>query len=206
FRKNRCTPVAYLNDLGLFSKKVIAAHCCWIDENDVEVLGNNHVNIAHNINSNLKLSSGYKFKFQELENAGANICLGTDGVASSNNLDMLEAMKTTALVQKAWRKDPSTITLKQLIASATSNGYKAYGLNGGKIKEGALADLSIIDIDNVYFTPNINFEANLIYSAHSDCVQTVICNGRILMENRYIEREREIIDAVRRLYVKLRKD
>lgn len=206
FRKHRCSPIAYLNDLELFSKKVIAAHCCWIDENDVEVLGNNHVNIAHNINSNLKLSSGYKFKFQELESAGANICLGTDGVASSNNLDMLEAMKTTALVQKAWRKDPSTITLKQLIESATSNGYKAYGLNGGKIKEGALADLSLIDIDNIHFTPNINFEANLVYSTHSDCIKTVICNGRIIMENRYIEREREIIEAVRRLYVKLHKD
>ena len=131
-----CTPVEYLDSLGIFSSNVIAAHCIWLSENDIKILGKNHVNIVHNINSNLKLASGYKFKFQELQDAGANICLGTDGVASSNNLDMLEAMKTTALVQKAWRKDPSAITLSQLIESAAKNGYRAFSLEGGEIKEG----------------------------------------------------------------------
>ncbi|MBQ1882678.1 MAG: amidohydrolase [Bacteroidales bacterium] len=198
-----CTPVEYLDSLGIFSSNVIAAHCIWLSENDIKILGKNHVNIVHNINSNLKLASGYKFKFQELQDAGANICLGTDGVASSNNLDMLEAMKTTALVQKAWRKDPTAIALKQLIASATRNGYKAFDLDGGIVREGALADFSIINIDNYSFTPCINFDANLVYSAHSDCVETVVCNGRIVMKDKVIEGEREVLEQVRKLYRKI---
>ena len=195
-----CTPVQYLDNLGIFSGDIIAAHCIWLNGTDIETLGKNRVNVVHNINSNLKLASGYKFKFQELEDAGANICLGTDGVASNNNLDMFETMKFSALVQKAWRKDPTAIPLAQLLDSATCNGYKAFGLNGGTIEEGALADLSLIDIDNYCFTPNINFLANLVYSAHSNCVQTVICNGEIVMKDRQIKGEQEILDQVNRLY------
>ncbi|MBR5074860.1 MAG: amidohydrolase [Bacteroidales bacterium] len=198
--RHSCTPVQYLENLGIFSEDIIAAHCIWLDGNDIATLGRHRVNVVHNINSNLKLASGYKFKFQELEDAGANICLGTDGVASNNNLDMMETMKITALVQKAWRKDPSAVRLPQLISSATLNGYKAFGLDGGIVREGALADLSIIDISNYAFTPNINFDANLVYSAHSDCVSSVICDGRIVMENRQIAAEEEILSNVRRLY------
>ncbi len=202
-RKYKLSPVAYLNELDLYSKNVIAAHCIWIDEHDIEILGQNKVNIVHNINSNLKLASGYKFKYQELIDSGANVCIGTDGCASSNNLDMLEAVKTTALVQKAWRKDPSSIPVKTLLNSSTINGYNAFGLKGGKIAKGYLADLLLININNYSFTPNINFLANLIYSAHSDCVDTVICNGQIVMKNRVVKGEEEVLDKVNKLYKKL---
>lgn len=198
-RKYKCSPVEYLDNMGLFGPNIIAAHCIWIDEKGIETLGKNHVTVVHNINSNLKLASGYKFKFQELIDAGANVCIGTDGVASSNNLDVLEAMKTAALVQKAWRKDPSAIPLHELMGCACENGYKAFGLNGGKIEAGALADMSLIRIDNYAFTPNINFLANLVYSAHSDCVDTVICNGKILMKGRKIKGEEEICAKVAEL-------
>ncbi len=201
--KNNCTPVEYFDSLGLMSSDLIAAHCVWLSRNDIEILGRNAVNIAHNIKSNLKLASGLNFKFRELSDAGANVCLGTDGTASNNNLDMLDTMQITALVQKAWRNDPAAAPLPELIKSATYNGYKAMGLNGGHIKEGALADLSIIDIDNYKFTPNINFDANLVYSANSYCIKTVICNGRIVMKDRYVEGEDEILSQVRRLYRKL---
>ncbi|MBP5693221.1 MAG: amidohydrolase [Bacteroidales bacterium] len=201
--KNKCTPVEYFNSLGVISPDLIAAHCVWLSPNDIEILGRNGVNIAHNIKSNLKLASGLNFKFKELSDAGANVCLGTDGTASNNNLDMLDTMQITALVQKAWRNDPAAIPLPELMRSATYNGYKALGLDGGRIKEGALADLSIIDIDNYKFTPNINFAANLVYSANSYCIKTVICNGRIVMKDRYVEGEDEIVAQVRKLYKKL---
>lgn len=202
-RKHHCNPVEYLNRMGIFGPNIIAAHCVWIDDEGIAILGRNHVNVVHNINSNLKLASGYKFKFRELADAGANVCVGTDGCASSNNLDMLEAIKTSALVQKAWRKDPMAIPLKELFNSATLNGYKAFGLDGGIIKEGSLADVSLIDIDNYAFTPNVNFLANLIYSAHSDCVDTVICDGKILMQNRKIRGEERILEEVRKIYKKI---
>src|SRR5574344_595351 len=202
-RKHHCNPVEYLDKMGIFGPNIVAAHCVWIDEKGIATLGRNKVNVVHNINSNLKLASGYKFKFKELADAGANVCIGTDGCASSNNLDMLEAVKTSALVQKAWRKDPMAIPLSQLFKSATLNGYKALGLNGGLISVGALADVCLIDIDNYAFTPNVNFLANLIYSAHSDCVDTVICDGKILMQNRKIRGEENILNEVRRLYKKI---
>lgn len=201
--KHNCTPVEYFDSLGAMSPDLIAAHCVWLSPNDIEILGRNGVTVAHNIKSNLKLASGLNFKFKELSDAGANVCLGTDGTASNNNLDMLDTMQITALVQKAWRNDPAAIPLPELMRSATYNGYKAFGLDGGRIKEGALADLSILDMDNYKFTPNINFEANLVYSANSYCIKTVICNGKIVMRDRYVEGEDEIVSQVRRLYSKL---
>ena len=202
-RKNKCSPVEHLDRLGVLGPEVIAAHCIWIDENGISKLGERRVNVVHNINSNLKLASGYKFKFKELADAGANVCIGTDGCASSNNLDMLEAVKTSALVQKAWRKDPMAIPISQLMESASVNGYKALGIKGGKIKEGMLADIILINTDSYAFTPNYNFLANLIYSAHSDCVDTVICNGKVLMQNRKVRGEKRIIEEVNRIYKRI---
>lgn len=201
--KHGMTPTRYLQKLGVLGPEVIAAHCLWIDDEDIFVLAENDVKLVHNINSNLKLCSGYKFKYNEFKKAGLTVSLGTDGCASSNNLDMLEAMKTTALLQKAWREDPTAMPLNELLDTATLNGAKSLRLNSGKIEEGALADLTIVDIDNYAFTPNFNFLANLVYSANSSCVDTVICNGNIVMENRVIECEHEIIERVNKLYKKL---
>ena len=155
------------------------------------------MNCVHNINSNTKLSSGYKFKWKELTEAGANVCLGTDGCASSNNLDMLEAMKTTALFQKAWRKDPSALPLKTLMEMATVNGAKALGLKTGTIKEGYEADIQIVDTDNTFFLSPGPFLANFIYSAHSDCVSSLIAGGKFLMRDRMVPDEKAILKGAR---------
>ena len=93
------SPVAYLDSLGVLGPDVIAAHVLWLDEDDIRILAGRGVSCVHNINSNLKLASGYRFLYNELKEAGVNLCIGTDGCASSNNLDLLEAMKTAALVQ-----------------------------------------------------------------------------------------------------------
>ncbi len=197
------TPTRYCEKLGILGPEMIAAHCVWIDDEDIHILADHDVKLVHNINSNLKLASGYNFKYRKFRDAGLTVCLGTDGCASSNNLDMLEAMKTTALLQKGVNFDPSAMPLDQLMDCATVNGAKALGLNTGKIEAGSLADLCIIDIDNYAFTPNINFLANLIYSANSSCVDTVICNGKIVMEKRRVAGEAEILENVNRLYKKL---
>ena len=112
-------------------------------------------------------------------------------------------MKISALVQKGWRGEPTSLPINELISLATANGGKSLGLKSGVISEGYLADLSIIDIDSFAFTPNINFYANLIYSANSSCVDTVICDGKVVMENKKVSGEREILDMVNKLYKKL---
>jgi 5-methylthioadenosine/S-adenosylhomocysteine deaminase len=196
------SPVEYLESLGVLGPDVIAAHTLWLSDNDVRILGKHGVTCVHNINSNLKLASGYKFRYNELRDAGANVCLGTDGSASSNNLDMLETMKTASMVQKAWREDPSAMPLDELIRMATVNGGKALGLDVGRIEEGALADILIIDTDNYNFVSPGSFEANLVYSAHSDCIDSVICNGRFLMRGRVVEGEKEILAQARKVMAK----
>ena len=123
--------------------------------------------------------------------------MGTDGCASSNNLDMLETMKTAALVQKAWRDDPSAMPIHDIMDMVSRNAAKGLGLEIGEIRKGALADILLVDTDSYSFLSPADFEANLIYSAHSDCVDSVICNGRFIMRNRVVENEKEIISEAR---------
>ncbi len=187
------SPVEYLDKLGILGPDVIAAHTLWLSDKDVEILGRRGVTCVHNVNSNLKLASGYKFMYNELRDAGANICLGTDGCASSNNLDMLETMKTAAMIQKAWRNDPSAMPLDELMAMTTSNAAKALGIDAGRIEVGALADILLVDTDSYHFLSPGSFEANLVYSAHSDSIDSVICGGRFVMKNRIVPGEKEIL-------------
>jgi 5-methylthioadenosine/S-adenosylhomocysteine deaminase len=192
------TPVEYLEELGVLGPNLLAAHTLWLTEHDIELLASRGVHCIHNINSNAKISSGYKFLYNELRDAGVNICIGTDGCASSNNLDILEAMKTSALFQKAWRDDPKSMPLEELLAMATVNGAKALKINAGRLEEGALADISIVDTDNTFFLSPGSFLANFIYSAHSDCIDSVICGGKFVMRHREIEGEREILSEARK--------
>ena len=187
------SPVEYLDKLGILGPDVIAAHTLWLSDKDVEILGRRGVTCVHNVNSNLKLASGYKFMYNELRDAGANICLGTDGCASSNNLDMLETMKTAAMIQKAWRDDPSAMPLDELMAMTTSNAAKALGIDAGRIEVGALADILLVDTDSYHFLSPGSFEANFVYSAHSDSIDSVICGGRFVMKNRIVPGEKEIL-------------
>ena len=187
------SPVEYLDKLGILGPDVIAAHTLWLSDKDVEILGRRGVTCVHNVNSNLKLASGYKFMYNELRDAGANICLGTDGCASSNNLDMLETMKTAAMIQKAWRDDPSAMPLDELMAMTTSNAAKALGIDAGRIEVGAIADILLVDTDSYHFLSPGSFEANLVYSAHSDSIDSVICGGRFVMKNRIVPGEKEIL-------------
>ncbi|MCQ2140086.1 MAG: amidohydrolase [Bacteroidales bacterium] len=192
------TPVEYLDRLGVLGPNIIAAHTLWLTEHDIELLAKHHVTCVHNINSNTKLCSGYRFLYDEMRDAGINLCIGTDGCASSNNLDMLEAMKTSALFQKAWRNDPKALPLSELFAMATANGAKTLSLDAGKIEEGKIADISIVDMQNTYFLSPAPFLANLIYSAHSDCIDSVMINGRWVMKHRVIDGEQEILEQARK--------
>jgi len=193
------TPVEYLDSLGILGDNLIAAHTLWLTEHDIELLAKNHVNCVHNINSNCKLTSGYRFLYNEMKSAGVNICLGTDGAASSNNLDMLETMKTTALFQKAWRSDPKALPLGELIDMATVNAAKALKLNTGRIAEGYKADICIVDTDSPYFISPGSFLANYVYGAHSDCIDSVICNGKFVMKGRQVPGEKEILHEARKV-------
>ena len=195
-----CRPFEYLDRLGILEQlnsNIIAAHCLHLSDNEIALIGKYRCTVVHNPNSNLKLASGHAFRYQELRDAGANVALGTDGCSSSNNLDMIEAAKTMSLLQKGWRLEPTALPATEVLKVATENGFRAMGIKAGRIEAGYLADMILVDLNNLAFVPNNNTTSNLIYAAHGDAVDTVICNGSILMQNRKVKDEAEIIENAR---------
>ena len=199
------TPVRYLYKLGVLSPRLIIAHGIYIDDDELRMLADHEVKVVHNPASNMKLASGIHFKFKEMRQLGITVGLGTDGCSSSNNLDMIEAMKLASLLGKAWRKDPEALTANEMLQAATAEGAAMFGLKAGQIKEGDLADLCLIDLNTPAFTPNFNFVSNLVYAANGSCVDTVICDGKILMENKKVPGEDEIMEKATEIAYNLMK-
>ncbi len=189
-------PVEYLDSLGMLSSRLMACHSVWLSDHEIELLAKNNVQIVHNPCSNRKLVSG-AFNYASLAEKGLNIGLGTDGCASNNNLDMFEEMKIAALLAKSVSGDPTVLPAPDAFAMATKNMAAMYGLDCGEIREGMLADCMLVDLDHPQLIPNHNLLSNIVYSANGDCVDTVICNGRVLMENRVVPGQAEIIDGFR---------
>jgi len=126
--------------------------------------------------------------------SGLIISLGTDGCASNNDLDMFESMKFAALLQKVHDYDPTIMPAQEAFYMATINGAETLRINAGVIKPGKLADITLVDLKRPELVPNRNLMANLVYSAKGSCVDTVLCNGEILMEAGKVEGEDEILE------------
>lgn len=199
------SPVRYLYKLGILSPRLIIAHGIYIEDDELRMLADHEVKVVHNPASNMKLASGIHFKFKEMRQLGITVGLGTDGCSSSNNLDMIEAMKLASLLGKAWRKDPEALTANEMLQAATTEGAAMFGLKAGQVKEGYLADLCLIDLNTPAFTPNFNFVSNLVYAANGSCVDTVICDGKILMENKKVPGEDEIMEKAAEIAYNLMK-
>lgn len=184
-REHGTTPVRYLDSLGFLGPDVIAAHVVHVDEEDAAILARRGVTISHCPCSNMKLASG-TFPYQMLRAAGCRITLGTDGDSSNNNLDMREEMKFAALLAKSTSGNPETMPAGEALAMATRNGAEAFGIDAGEIREGMLADALLIRLDDERMQPCHNLVSNWVYAAGSSCIDTVLCNGRILMKDRII--------------------
>lgn len=186
-------PVKFLDRIGFLSSRMIACHCIHLSREEMELLRKNDVKIVHNPTSNMKLAAG-GMPYEELKKAGlyVNIALGTDGCASNNNLDMLEEMKVASLFHKAFSGDPTSMPAEEAFELATRNAAKVFRLNSGVIAEGKLADIALLDLTKVELVPNHNLTSNIVYSANGSCVDTVICDGEILMEGRKVKGEDEI--------------
>ncbi|MBC8521620.1 MAG: amidohydrolase [Methanomicrobia archaeon] len=186
-------PVEFLDSIAFLSSRTIACHCVHLSSKELELLKKNDVKIVHNPVSNMKLAAG-RMLYEELKKAGlySNIALGTDGCASNNNLDMFEEMKIASLVHKAFSGDPTSMPATEAFELATRNAAKTFRLNSGVIEAGRLADVVLLDLKKVELVPNHNLTSNIVYSANGSCVDTVICDGRMLMAGRKVEGEEEI--------------
>lgn len=178
-------PFEYLNEIGFLSNDVIAAHAVWLSDKEIDIIKENEVNLSHNSASNMKLASGIS-PVSKLMESDVNVSLGTDGAASNNNLDMIEEMKIAALLQKVNTMDSTVLPAEKVFNMATINGAKALGLQDeiGTIETGKKADLVLVDMKTPHLTPFRHPMSHLVYAANGADVDTVICNGEILMQNK----------------------
>ena len=177
------TPTAFFNDLGVLDTPTVAAHCVWVSDEDLELMAQKGVTAVHNPVSNLKLGSGV-MPLRKMLDKGINVALGTDGVASNNRLDVLREMQTAAILHKGIMRDPACTTAAQMPAFATRNGAIAQGREDcGEIREGARADLILIDRHSIHNMPSYDDYALLSYSAERSDVRLTMADGRILYQN-----------------------
>lgn len=179
------TGTEYLNDLQAFDVPVVLAHGIYISDSDIEILKNIKGGISHNPISNCKLSSGI-CNVTKLRKNGISVGLGTDGIGSTTTLDMFEEMKTAAYLQKINTMDPTSIKAYDILKMATIEGAKVLRLEDeiGTVEVGKKADLIIINKDKTHLYPENDLCTNLVYSANGADVDTVIVDGKVLMQNR----------------------
>jgi 5-methylthioadenosine/S-adenosylhomocysteine deaminase len=180
--------VEFLDRLGFFRGHVLAAHCINLSKSDMHILAKRGVNAVYVPVANMKLGLGAA-KVKELADLGVNTALGTDGPASNNTLDMFETMKFGALLQKFVYRKPEVLSAYEVLKMATINGAKALGLEKtiGSIEVGKRADIILIDLAKPHLKPLHNVYAAIVYSAKGSDVDTVIVDGKILMENRVVK-------------------
>ncbi|AKB19699.1 MULTISPECIES: amidohydrolase family protein [unclassified Methanosarcina] len=197
-RYGKCS-VHLLEDLGFFGPDVLAAHCVWLSDGDIEILRKRGVNVSHNPISNMKLASGIAPVYKMLEK-GMNVTLGTDGCASNNNLDLFEEMKTAALLHKVSTGNPTALPARQVLEMATVNGAKALGTETGTLKVGKNADVIIVDMKKPHLTPCFDVPSHLVYSAKGSDVRTTIVDGKVLMDNYrvLVLDEEKVVEEARR--------
>ncbi len=179
------TPVAHLADLGILAPNLLACHCVVLTDEDIALLKQYDVKVAHNPESNMKLASGIA-PIPELLKAGISVGLGTDGCSSNNNLDMFGEMNTAAKLHKVSTLDPTVMDAQTVLRMATIEGAKALRLDKiiGSLEPGKCADMIILDTRKPHLTPMYHPMSHLVYAARGGDVATSIINGRIVMENR----------------------
>lgn len=183
------SPIAYADSLGLLDQPIIIAHCVKLDDHDIELLAKPTVSVVTNPASNMKLGNGFA-PIPKLLAAGVNVCLGTDGAASNNSLNLFHEMNLLTLIHKGQMGDAVSVSAVQALKMVTENAARALGMEDklGRIAPGYQADLAILNLNVPQMQPTNNIVSSLTYSANGSEVETVLVRGEIVMENRMFTR------------------
>ncbi|MDY6267823.1 MAG: amidohydrolase [Selenomonadaceae bacterium] len=177
-------PFEYVEDTGLFENPTLAAHCVHLSEDEIAIIKKHGIRVAHNPGSNMKLASGVA-PVPRLLKEGVTVALGTDGTSSNNNLDMLQEIQLAALLHKVNEYDPLAVPAFEALKMGTEYGAKAVGLDGlGRLEAGAKADIVLVSMKGAAWVPRFNEVSLLVYSGSAADVDTVICDGKVLMQHR----------------------
>jgi 5-methylthioadenosine/S-adenosylhomocysteine deaminase len=196
-REHGCRPAFHLKRQGLVAPNLVAVHGQFLDEDELRLLGEAGATLVTNPTANLKLATGGIFPYRAARKAGVRVCLGTDGAASNDNLDLIEEMKVAALVQKHREADATVLSAPEALAMATTTPAEVFRLGSGRIEPGAPADLILVDFSGAATQPLHDPVSALVYAANTSDVHTTISGGRVLMHERRVEvcDEAEVIRA-----------
>ncbi len=183
-RRFGMSPVEYLESLGFLNERVLAAHCVWLTELEIEILAKRRVGVSHCIESNLKLASGIAPVVRMLK-AGVRVTFGTDGAGSNNDLNILSEMSTAAKLHKAVSGDPTALDAKTALLMATRWGAEVLGLGKvtGSIEEGKAADLVMADLNKPHLVPMYSIYSHIVYSMRPSDVEMVMVDGKIVVND-----------------------
>lgn len=203
--KYQLTPTQYLDSFGFLNKNVVAAHCVWLNDNDLKILADAGVKIAHNPISNMKLVSG----MARIEEAGKKynivVSLGTDGVASNNTQDLFTDMRVAALMHKIKNEDASAATAEDIVKMATINGAKTLNWDDkiGSLEVGKQADLITINLDQPHLQPIYNLYSHLVYCVNAGDVNDVVINGQVVIRDRKLKNvdEEKILEEAKKFNI-----
>ena len=173
-------PIKKLDEIGFLSVKTIIAHGVWLDREEMEILKKRGVSVVHCPVSNLKLASGIA-RIVEMQDFGINICLGTDGAASNNTYNLFEEVKLASLLQKVRSGRADALHARDVMDMATVNGYKAYGISGGELEKGKIADVILLN-KGFNYTPIYNPLYSIVYSSFGCEVSHTVVDGKLLLE------------------------
>ena len=189
YKRKRNRIIEYLDNLGILSPKFMAVHAVWLTMREVRILKEKGVTVVHCPTSNMKLGIGGYSPIPEMMEYGINIAIGTDSAATNNSLDIFREMRMAALVHKNSRWDPSLLKAEEVFKMATENPYRFLSLKGGRIEEGYLADICIIDGNDLSMLPlsKSNIINNIVYSATAQSVKYTIVDGKILQWKKHLD-------------------
>ena len=196
FAAHGCSPVEWLHRLGLLSPNLVAAHAVHLSDRDLELLADSGAAVIHNPSSNMKLGSG-AFPAAQVLARSIPLLIGTDGPASNNSVDMHAEMRLAALLAKL-PGDPAVLPAPQALDCATAAAARIFGIDSGVLAPGHLADALVVDLSDPRLVPDSDFVSNWVYAADNASIVHVLCDGRLLMENRFVPHQDEILEDARR--------
>lgn len=187
------SPVEFLHSIGALSERYIGCHGCMLNELDCRLLKMKNSKLVHIPVSNLKLTVGRVFPHFLMKQQDIPYCFGTDGCASNNHLDIIETMKFASLLAKFFTNDPAMMAARETFEIGTKTAADIFRLGSWEIETGSMADIILVDLLRPEMAPNFDLYSNIVYASNGYVVDTVICMGKVLMENRYVPGEEEII-------------
>jgi 5-methylthioadenosine/S-adenosylhomocysteine deaminase len=199
-------PIHYLDSLGVLDERMIAIHLVWLDDSEVELVGQRRGSLAYCPSSNMFLADGVT-RIPDLVKAGVTVSLGTDGACSNNRISVYEEMRMVAMLQKVTRLDGTCVTADQAYRMGTTNGGKVLRLPIGTLESGHYADFATIDINDLSLAPKNELFANMVYAMQPSAIKKVVVNGRLIYDSAGIltVSEREIGGRVDSLFERLSK-